>query len=95
MRKTSLDPHDEAVAALMAHAATGELREIRRITVRLSKLLRRLEKFSFPLVAAPLAGLLTRPENHCATARIEALIHLAALACRGTKEPRLRHCTSG
>ena len=91
MRKTSLDPHDEAVAALMAHAATGELREISRIAVRLSKLLRRLEKFSFPLVAAPLAGLLTRPENHCATSRIEALIHLAALACCGTKAPRLRH----
>ena len=38
-----------------------------------------------------LAGLLTRPENHCATARIEALIHLAALACCGNKEPRPRH----
>ena len=91
MRKTSLNPHDEAVAALMAHAATGELREISRLTVRLSRLLRRLEKFSFPLVAAPLAGLLTRPENHCATARIEALIHLAALACCGNEAPRLRH----
>lgn len=74
----------------MANAASGELHEIRRIAARLGKLLRRLEKFSFPLVAVPLAGLLTRPENHCATARIEALIHLAALACCGNKEPRPR-----
>ena len=74
----------------MANAASVELHEIRRIAARLGKLLKRLEKFSFPLVAAPLAGLLTRPENHCATARIEALIHLAALACCGDKEPRPR-----
>ena len=67
------------------------MREVSSMAVRLGKLLRRLEGFSFPLVAAPLAGLLTRPENHRATARIEALIHLAALACRGNKEPKLRH----
>ena len=75
----------------MANAAAGELREIGSMTGRLGKLLRRLQRFSFPLVAAPLAGLLTRPENHTATARIEALIHLAALGCRGNEEPRLRH----
>ena len=60
LRKTSLDMHGEAAAALMANAATAELREIRSMAVRLGKLLRRLEKFSFPLVAAPVAGLLTR-----------------------------------
>ena len=91
MRRTSLDLHGEAAAALMANAATAELREIRSMTGRLSKLLRCLKRFSFPLVAAPLAGPLTRPENHTATARFEALIHLAAVACRGNKEPRLRH----
>ena len=74
----------------MASAATGELREIKGMAVRHASLVRRLEKFSFPLVAAPLAGLLTGPENHTATARIEALIHLAALACRGNKEPERR-----
>ena len=58
--------------------------------MRLARLVRRLEKFSFPLVAAPLAGLLTRRENHTATSRIEALIHLAALACRGDWEPGQR-----
>ena len=88
-----MDPHDEAAAALMATAAGGETRQIRRIAGRLSKLVRRLEKFSFPLVAGPLAGLLTREENHTASVRIEALLHLAALACRGDKEPsRHRLC---
>ena len=91
MRNTSLDMHGEAAATVMANGATVELREIGSMTGRLGKLVRRLERFSFPLVAAPLAGLLTRPENHTATARIEALIHLAAVACRGNKEPRLRH----
>lgn len=75
----------------MANAASSELHEIRSIAARLGRLLKRLETFSFPFVAAHLAGLLTRPENHCATARIEALIHLAALACCGNKEPRPRH----
>ena len=75
----------------MASAATGELREIGSMAVRLAKVVRRLEKFSFPLVAAPLAGLLTRRENHVASARIEALIHLAALVCRGERAPDQRH----
>ena len=71
---------------MIANAATDELREIGSMAVRLSKVLRCLEKFSFPLVAAPLAGLLIRCENHTASVRIEALIHLAALACRGDRE---------
>ncbi len=91
MSRNSLDPNREAAAALMASAATGELREIGSMAVRLAKVVRRLEKFSFPLVAAPLAGLLTRRENHVAGARIEALIHLAALACRGEEAPDRRH----
>ena len=88
---TTPDPYDEAVAALMANAASGELHEIRSIAARLGGLVKRLEKFSWPFVAASLAGLLTRPEHHCATARIEALIHLAALAGGGNKAPRPRH----
>ena len=90
MRKKPLNPSHEAAAAVMASAATDELREIGSLAVRLARLVRRLEKFSFPLVAAPLAGLLTRPENHTATARIEALIHLAALACKGDRKPARR-----
>ena len=90
MRKRSLDPSGEAVAAVLAHAATSELREIGSIAARLARLVGRLEKFSFPLVAAPLGGLLTRPENHSATTRIEMLIHLAAAACRGERKPEPR-----
>ena len=87
LRERSLDPSAEAVAAILAHAATSELREIGSIAARLARLVGRLEKFSFPLVAAPLGGLLTRPENHTATTRIEMLIHLAAAACRGNRKP--------
>ena len=73
--------------AVLATAAAGELREIAGMATRLAGVVKRLEKFSFPSVAAPLAELLTRPENHTATTRIEALIHLAALACQGDREP--------
>ena len=67
-----------------------EVRQIKGMASRLKGLVRRLEKFNFPLVAQPLAGLLTRPENHTATARFEALIHLAALTCHGTLAPTQR-----
>lgn len=73
--------------AYMAKSMSDEVRHIEGIASRLKKLVRRLEKFSFPIVAQSLAGLLTRPENHVATARIEAIIHLAALTCRGTATP--------
>ena len=59
---------------------------VREMAARQARLVTRLQKFSFPAVAVLLAGLLTRPENHTATARIEALLHLAALACRGRKK---------
>ena len=71
----------------MTHTAPAELRAIGSMAVRVGTLVGRLEKFSFPLVAAPLAGLLTRSENHTAAARIEALIHLAVLACQGDRKP--------
>ena len=90
LRKTSLDPTYDAAAALMANATGGEMRNIKGTALRLNRLVKRLGKFSFPLVAQPLAGLLTRPENHTATARIEALVHLAALACCGEREPSRR-----
>ena len=90
MRETPPDPTYDAAAALMANATDGEMRNIRGTALRLEWLVKRLGKFSFPLVAQPLAGLLTRPENHTATARIEALIHLAALACCGGREPSWR-----
>ena len=90
MRKNPPDPNYDAVTALLANAAASDMREIRGTVLRLARLLKGLEKFSFPLVAQSLAGLLIRPENHTATARIETLIHLAALACRGEHVPARR-----
>ena len=87
LRRTSSDPNNDAVAALLANAMADDMREIRGMVLRLARLSRHLEKFSFPLVAQSLAGLLIRPENHTATARIEALVHLAAFACRGEQGP--------
>ena len=89
LRKTTNDPNYDAVAALLANTSLGDMLKIRGTALRLAHLVRRLEKFSFPLVAQPLAELLIRPENHTATTRIEALIHLAALAYRGKKRPTL------
>ncbi len=42
--------HGEVAATLMANAATGELREIRGMAVRLGKLLGHLKEFTFPVV---------------------------------------------
>ena len=63
------------------------MRSVGAAAARLPGLVRPLAEYGFPLVAEPLAGLLTCPDNHAATARIETLIHLAALACRGTEGP--------
>ena len=90
MRTKSHDPNYDAVTALLANAKANEMHAIRGMVLRLPRLFKRLEKFSFPLVAQSLAGLLIRPENHTATARIETLIHLAALACRGEHVPARR-----
>lgn len=82
-------PHFNDFAALMAASHSAMSLRIGSVAARLNKLVRRLAKFSFPSVAQPLAGLLTRPENHPASVRLEALIHLAALACRGGSAPTL------
>ena len=84
---TPSKPQREAMRALSADAAGAEPVYIREMAARQGGLVRRLRRFSFPAVAARLAGLLTRAENHTATIRIEALLHLAALACRGKKKP--------
>lgn len=56
---------------------------------RQSKLCSRLVKFSVRHVVQILAGLLTQPDNHSATLRIEALIHLAVIYCKGSQIPSL------
>ena len=81
-----LDSQGEAARLQLADAARIGVGNVRDMAARQARLVTRLQKFNFPAVAALLAGLLTRPENHSATARIEALLHLAALACRGKKK---------
>ena len=49
-----------------------------------------LTSFSFPKVAARLAALLTQSDYHVVTDRIEELIHIAAIACRGNDTPTTR-----
>ena len=85
-----LDPQGEAVRLLSAGAAGGGLRDLRGLAARQARLLGSLQKYSFRGVAVFLSGLLTRPDNHTSTARIEALLHLAALACRGRKKAGLQ-----
>ena len=82
-----LDPQGEANKLLFADAAGAEVGNLRGMAARQARLIRRLRKFSYPAAAALLSGLLTRLDNHTATARIEALLHLAAPACRGRKKP--------
>ena len=69
---TPSKPQREAMRALSADAAGAEPVYIREMAARQGGLVRRLRRFSFPAVAARLAGLLTRAENHTATIRIEA-----------------------
>ena len=84
------DPLGEASRIMSADAAGTKVRGIGGLTARRAGLARRLRKFSFTDVAAMLSALLVQPENQTATARIEALIHLAALACRGKRRPGLQ-----
>ncbi len=46
-----------------------------------------LTNFSFPKVATRLAALLTQSDYQIVTDRIEELIHIAAIACRGDNTP--------
>ena len=57
------------------------------IARRLGALISRLAKFSLFDVCQAAAGLLTSPENHPASARLEVLIHLAAIGSRGNRAP--------
>lgn len=50
-------------------------------------LARRLGKFSLRKIVGALAGLLTGPDNHPSTMRLELLIHSAVILCRGREAP--------
>ena len=71
----------------MAMHRTLEVYKINGLAQRLKQLVRQLRKFNFPLLSQPVAALLTRSQNHSATKRFEALLHLAALKCRGSNKP--------
>jgi hypothetical protein len=86
---TDLPPKMDAMLAMMAAAQSEDDARLRSMAARLPGLVRRLNKFSFPKVMQPLAGLLTVPENHPANLRLASLIHLAALYCNGDKSPSL------
>ena len=73
----------------MTTQVSDEAHHLGEIARRLSQLVSRLKKFSLFEVTRATAGLLTAPENHPASARLEALIHLAAMTCRGDRVPQL------
>ena len=86
----SLAPLGQAAKVLVGDSADNHLYDITCLAARNLGLCRRLRKFSFPAIATLLSDLLIRPENQTATVRIEALLHLAATACRGVKKPKLQ-----
>ncbi|HEX8451000.1 MAG TPA: hypothetical protein VF647_02825 [Longimicrobium sp.] len=52
-----------------------------------SKLKKQLRHFDLQTTLAALSGLLTVPEYHASTLRIEMLLHLTLLHCRGARRP--------
>lgn len=82
-------PTIDALSSLFAAARAGDMFSLDALAKRQAKLCGRLSKFSQRHVVEILAGLLTQPQNHAATFRIEALIHLAVLNCKGTVRPTL------
>lgn len=74
---------------LFANAEAEETMGLRALGDRQAKLCARLAKFDAASTIQQIAGQLTAPENHAATLRLEALIHLAALHCRGRQTPTL------
>lgn len=81
------DPNLDALRGLFAAAGTADSFSLEELAKRQASLCARLVKFSRRQVVEILAGLLTQPENHAATLRIEALIHLAVLNCKGNVTP--------
>ncbi len=81
-----------ALGALMAGASADQNLNLAALTRRQAPLCARLRKFDFVAVLEKLSGLLVQPANHVATFRIEALIHLAAIHCRGSRRPELSQC---
>ena len=64
-----------------------ETYRIATMASRFETLVRKLDAYSFTSVVGAVGGLMTRPGNHAATTRLETMIHLAALGCRGDNAP--------
>jgi len=79
----------EPLLGMMAAAQSEEDARLSALAARCPALVRRLQKFHFPSVAQPLAGLLTLPPNDPAHTRLSGLLHLAAMFCKGSKDPTL------
>jgi hypothetical protein len=79
----------EPLIEMMAAAQSEEDSRLSGIAARCPSLICRLQKFHFPSIAQPLAGLLTLPANDPAHVRLSALLHLAAMFCHGHKDPTL------
>jgi hypothetical protein len=75
----------------MALAASQGLLALGPLAGQLPKLIARLAKYKLTATTAALGGLLTVPDNHASTIRIEVLCHLAAIFCRGAIEPSSKH----
>ena len=82
-------PLNDAQLALMAHLLHSDQNQVSEIATRLQGQTETLRRCSLPLTVAVLGSLLTRHRNHAATQSIEALIHLAALTCRGVEPPTI------
>lgn len=72
---------------LDAMMAANDAMAIGPIEARLTKLAARLDKFDKAATLAMLGGLLTDPELHANTVRVEVLIHLVALRSNGSVKP--------
>jgi hypothetical protein len=77
------------LGALMAGFRANQNMNLRSLSERQPRLCSRLGKFGFLALVEIVSGLLTQPQNHAATLRIEALIHLAAMHSRGHQTPTL------
>ena len=84
------DRNEDAHGTYSALMLTGEIHQIAAICQRLAPLIAQLRDYRFDIVAQMLSGLLINPNNHVATQRVEALIHLAAIACRGRHRPTIQ-----
>ena len=72
---------------LDALMAANDAMAIGPIEARLAKLATRLDKFDKAATLAMLGGLLTDPELHANTVRVEVLIHLVTLRSDGSVKP--------